>query len=708
MKHLLVPYPALLLDKKGTFDKTLFLDDPRFFACNLFPKTGDSAVRLIDDPSLPDQKYILEISSDGVSIRAASETALQYGLVTLKQLVNQYKEHLPCLTIEDQPLNRHRAVQICTGQLNVDYRKDWFFTFVQDIAMLKATHLYLYFEMDYPFSCLPHYRRKGQITTEDLRELIRFAQIYKITVVPCINVLGHCGDFLSYQIHNDLKEYDADSQNPLYSFSSSLCIHSQKVRSLVENMINEICDLFPSDIIHVGGDEVDMIGKCPQCKTEFEKLGKNGIYLQYFLFINSILKSRGRKMGLWSDEVLIMEPDSSFWCYRKEQCDPSKRSQDFAFLDQMRDNVIFYDWFYNGESKISQKFFADNNLPFIACASTLSCYVSSCIPAQGFTQHALYSNAEKKGTIGMLTTDWINQTCSHAELHTFSLAAGLALNWCGCGDSFCKNSTLQEFLKAFSFQKFRISDDSLSEYLFYAGDFRSELLSLFPPELRGVTLRKCVFATANPLNFSMLYSHCLSGENIKKYRDCVQHLQKLFSEIDLKNQNKFFFIYKLPLIVHRVLCLRYEKFDRAFQKYDLAAKIQFSDPKQFQKLLSDAADLIRSHKEDNLEALQFAQDCSEIFGLENSPVLRMRETISNIDRLADFILSLRDGHRLLPAIHRIARFLFSRPQTYYWECGSYDWMKENQDFVSFDEDNDPAVAVLQTFASKLDDTSDQN
>lgn len=152
MKHLLVLYPSLLLDKKGTFDKTLFLDDPRFFACNLFPKTGDSAIRLIDDPSLPDEKYILEISSDGVSIRAASDIALQYGLVTLKQLVNQYKEHLPCLTIEDQPANRHRAVQICTGQLNADYRKDWFFLSFRTLPCSKQRTFLSILKWIIPFS----------------------------------------------------------------------------------------------------------------------------------------------------------------------------------------------------------------------------------------------------------------------------------------------------------------------------------------------------------------------------------------------------------------------------------------------------------------------------------------------------------------------------------------------------------------------------
>lgn len=702
MKHLLVPYPSFLRETGGTLKGTPRIADPAFARLGLLPCQGDVAVRLSTDGAFPCGKYTLSVGENSVAICGADETALQYGIVTLAQLTKQYGSSIPCMYIEDAPANRHRAVQISLGQLNVDYKKDWFHAYVKELAMLKATHLYLYFEMDYPFLCLPYYRRKGQAAQEDLRELIKFAASYRITVVPCINVLGHCGDFLSYQIHSGLKEYDPERENPLYSASAALCPNSEEVRRLVRAMIDEICDLFPSEIIHVGGDEVESIGTCPACRPEFEKYGKNGLYLKYFLFINSLLEKRGRKMGIWADEVLIMEPESSFWRYRKEQCDASKREQDFRLLDALRGNTIFYDWYYNGASRVSQEFFAENRLVFIACASTHGCYASAPIPAQGYAQHALYSGAEQLGAAGMLTTDWINQTCSHAELHSFSLASGLALNWCGCGGTFCRNATLQEFRRAYSFQKFGIKDDSLLDYLSYAGDFGSELLSLFPPKLRGAAFRKCVYGTSDPLTFSMAYSPYLAGEQKKKYAECTARLRALYEKIPKDGQNRYFFIYKLPAVLHTLLEKRYAAFDSAFIHYDRAAKAQPHDGKTFREELEKAADLILAHKADHREAMDFAQACSDVLGLERSPVLRLRETLRNIDRLADFIRSMADGRRLLPSVSRIGKFLFRRPQTYYWEPGEGDWVHEDERYISFGEDNDPAYAALQGFAAEND------
>ena len=699
MSHYLVPKPKTLIDENGTLQGKLYLSDKNFARLHFFPARGKVKIKISYNASLS-ESYHLDITQTGVTICSRDELCAQYALATLCQLVKQYDDELPCMHIEDSPANEHRAVQICWGQVCVEYKKDWMEKLVFQLALLKATHLYLYIEMYYPFLCLTYYRRKGKITQADIKELIALADIYHITIVPCMNVLGHCGDFLSYQIHNDLKEYDAKEQNPRYSFSNSLCTHSDKVREMVSAMITEICDLFPSDIIHVGGDEVDLIGKCPDCAPDREKYGKNGIYLQYFRYINSLLRARGRKMGVWADEVLIMEPECRFWNWRKQECEPEKFDQDMEILNELRDNVIFYDWFYNGASRLTQEFFHKHNLQFIACSSTFTCYMTSPALGQAYAEHALYSSAEELGAIGMLTTDWINQIGLHAELAWFPFSSALALNWCGCGKNFCKNCDLDEFLQAFSFQAYGVKDNTLVDYLRYAGDFESELVSAFPPTLRGLAIRKMVLSTTNPLTFSMLYSPYLKGENFEKYKRRVERLETLFTKIDVSKQDKYFFINKIALICHKTLVKRYEKIDLAWVEYDNAAKAQPHDKKAFKQCLKNAAKLIRSHKNDLADAIAFAKQCTAVFGLEPSPILRLAKMEKNIDRLADFILSLQDGHRLLPTFNRISKFLFSTPENSYWENGSYDWMFEKVIYRCFDEDNNPGPAAPIGFASE--------
>lgn len=700
MAHYLVPYPQTVVSQDGVLKGKLCLPDNAFLHLKLFSLHGNVKIKIAYNANLPDE-YQIEIKETGVTVHGKTVLSVQYALITLYQLVKQYGEELPCVRIADSPKNQHRAVQICLGQVCVNYRSDWMKKLIFQLALLKATHLYLYFEMDYPFLCLPYYRRKGQITQDDIKELIALADIYHITIVPCINVLGHCGDFLSYQIHSDLQEYDAKAHNPRYSFSNSLCTHSEKVREMVKSMIEEICDLFPSDIIHVGGDEVDLIGKCPQCAPDRDKYGKNGIYLQYFSYINGLLKARGKKMGIWADEVLIMEPECRFWNFRKHECSPEKFEQDMEIIDELRDNTIFYDWFYNGASRLTQEFFHNHNLQFIACSSTFTCYMTSPALGQAYAEHALYSTAEELGAIGMLTTDWINQIGLHAELGWFPMASGLTLNWCGCGEKFTKNCTLDEFLQAYSFQAYGIADKSLIEYLRYAGDFESELVTMFPPHLRGLAIRKMVFSTTNPLTFSMLYAPSLKGENFELYKKHVEKLETLFSKIDVSAQDPYFFINKIALISHQTLVKRYERIDLALTEYDKAAKAQPYDKKAFKKHLNQSASLIRGHKSELAEAMQFANQCSEIFGLEPSPIIRLKKMSKNIDRLADFIHSLKDGHRLLPTFNRIAKFLFSTPENSYWENGSIDWLYEKAPYCSFDEDNNPAPAAPNGFASEI-------
>lgn len=536
-----------------------------------------------------------------------------------------------------------------------------------------------------------------------MRTLVAFAKKYHITVVPAINVLGHCGDLLSYQQYGDLKEYDADAQNPKYSQSFSLCVSSPRVKELLADMIDEICGLFDSEIIHVGGDEVSLIGKCPSCRPLREKYGKNGLYLRHFIYINDLLKSYGRTMGVWGDEVLIMEPESSYWCYRKQECEPDKYDQDLKLLDELRDNTIFYDWYYNGGSIISQKFFARNNLRFIACSSTFSCYVTGQSLGQTRTQHALYSTAEQFDQCeGFITADWINHTGAHAEMQYFSLAGGAVMAWAGCGDIFARNQSLESFQKAYSFQRYKTTDGSLTDYYKYSGDFCSELLELFPPTLRGVALRKVAFFNDNPLLFSVIYGPYLKGKLIDKYEKRVGRLKELFDKIDLSKQDKYFFINRSPLIIHTLLLKRYKAFDEAYVFYDKAARMQYGNQTEFENCLKAAAQRILAHKHDFDEATEYIKKAHALLGLEKGPLLRIRQTLKNIDRMASFILSLSDNRRMLPTFYNIYRLLFSHPNHGYWESGVIDWINEKTPYRSYEVDQDMAAAAPHAFASEID------
>lgn len=112
MELLLTPYPRKTVIGSGTNRNRLFVPSSCPHANTLFPTRGDSEIRF-EFKALAPHEYILEISADSVTVYGCDERAQFYGLVTLRQLVNQFGNRLPAITVEDRPVHLHRAVQLC-------------------------------------------------------------------------------------------------------------------------------------------------------------------------------------------------------------------------------------------------------------------------------------------------------------------------------------------------------------------------------------------------------------------------------------------------------------------------------------------------------------------------------------------------------------------------------------------------------------------
>ena len=699
MKYNLVPYPKTIETREGSNRHTLYVEgDIAANAGGLFPHAGDLAITFqkTDRAPHPDA-YELIIEPDAVLIRGEDEKCRFYGLVTLYQLVLQFGTNLPLLRIADYAVTPHRAVQLCYGQMLVDYKPDFAENFVREMALLKATHIYLYLEMDYAYEALPQSKRKGQITPQDVQKLKALAKKYFIRIVPAVNILGHSGDFLAHQINDKYKE--SDPKDGKLISSSALCPLSEAWREKAKQILTQLIADFDSEMIHVGGDEVKQMGVCRICHPQAEELGKIGVYLNYFIFVNDFLKAHGKKMGLWSDQVLILCDGSRFWEWRQDEIDRTKFDGYYRQLELLKDNTVFYDWWYSGESSATQNFFESHGFRYIATASTSGNGTLCTAISHTLFQHALYRTAlRSKSCLGTLTADWYNVMTNHAQQQYFNFAGGLALSWCGCDDTFLDGQSKREFERAYSAIHYGVRDDSLLDYMHYSGDFSSDLLCLFDENFRGVLLRKNIFGTDNPLHLIIYYSKYFEDGKLEAYRQKVEKLQKLWDKISWKNED---YSLRLPLIVHRHILSRMQRFFAAYEEYAAAAEIQYSDKRAFRRHLTKAAHILGQSVQDYPEAIRYARYCTDVLGLDNASFLRVKDNCKNIRKLRAFLLSLRNGKRPLPTIDNICRLLFHPFPSLFAEPNQREWANEPRRFRSYDVDNHQ-YDLFSKFASEID------
>lgn len=308
-------------------------------------------INLVVDPAFEKDAYKLEVTSGGVLIKG-SPSGLFYGMQTLIQLMPAVMGApvlLPQISIEDKPRFGYRGAMLDVGR--------YFFTvdevkrFIDQMAFYKLNIFHFHLTEDggwrveirkYPklteigawrrgtqtsrqpdgFDKLPH---GGFYTQEELRELVAYAQQRHITIVPEIDMPGHTMSALAAY-----PEYSCTGGPfkvlEMWGIQKDiLCAGNEATFGFVEDILDELLDIFPSPIIHVGGDEApkERWSKCPKCQERIRKEGlKDEHELQsYFIGrISRYLEQKGRKLLGW-DEILEggLTPNAMVMSWRGEK-----------------------------------------------------------------------------------------------------------------------------------------------------------------------------------------------------------------------------------------------------------------------------------------------------------------------------------------------------------------------------------------------------
>lgn len=296
---------------------------------------------------IPDEGYQLEIDEAGVRLTAKTETGLFYGKQTLLQLLTP--NGLPYVKINDQPRFPYRGLHLDVSRHFFDKEEVKKLMNVMSYYKLNTLHLHLTdaggwrLQIDkYPkltqegaFRTQSDWREwwdngkdrqylkegtegayGGYYTKDDIRDMLAYAAEKHITIIPEIEFPAHSDEvFVAYP------ELCCAGKSHT---SGDFCIGNPKTFEFMENVLTEVIELFPSEYIHIGGDEA---GKntwktCPKCQAlmKKEKLA-NVDELQSYMIrkAEEFLNSKGRHLIGW-DEILEggLAPEATVMSWRGE------------------------------------------------------------------------------------------------------------------------------------------------------------------------------------------------------------------------------------------------------------------------------------------------------------------------------------------------------------------------------------------------------
>lgn len=303
-------------------------------------------------PQLPSpESYTLSVTSQRIEIRATSGAGLFYGMQTLLQLMQPASTgsySVPSVEIEDTPRFAYRGLMLDVSRHFST--KEFIKKQIDALAYYKINRLHLHLTdaagwrleiKKYPlltdfaaWRTDPTWKKwwnggrkylrydepgasGGYYTQDDICEILEYARQHYITVIPEIEMPSHSEEVLA--------AYPQLSCSGEPYKNSDFCVGNEETFTFLENVLTEVMELFPSEYIHVGGDEAGKSAwkTCPKCQKRMkdEHLA-NVDELQSYLIhrIEKFLNNHGRRLLGW-DEILQggIAPNATVMSWRGEE-----------------------------------------------------------------------------------------------------------------------------------------------------------------------------------------------------------------------------------------------------------------------------------------------------------------------------------------------------------------------------------------------------
>jgi hexosaminidase len=357
----LIPFPAKPTLRSGSFaldpaTSVVVSDDLRVqaellrdqirpaigFGLPIRSSSTGSRIALALDPSLASlgaEGYRLTVDTEEVAIRAPKAAGILHGSQTLRQLlppeifrrapVVGASWTIPAVEIEDRPRFGWRGSHLDVARHFMP--KEFVLKHIDLLALHKFNvfHWHLTDDQGWRIDIQKYPKltavgaHAGFYAQDDVREVVRYAADRGITVLPEIEMPGHATAAIAAypELGNTGKPIEVRTK---WGISEHVLGVTDNVLRFFENVLEEVLDLFPSEFIHVGGDECPRTEwrQTPAAQERMKKEGlKNEDELQswFIRHFDSWLAKRGRRLVGW-DEILEggLAPGATVMSWRGE------------------------------------------------------------------------------------------------------------------------------------------------------------------------------------------------------------------------------------------------------------------------------------------------------------------------------------------------------------------------------------------------------
>ena len=252
---------------------------------------------LVIDDKFNEEGYVLDADPNRIIIAARTAEGLFYGAQTLRQLIHRGEANqgrIPAVTIRDWPQMRWRGVHddISRGPVpTLDYFKKQ----IRTCAAYKLNLFALYIEHVFDYQSHPLIAPKeGSLNAAEIKELVRYAKRYYVTILPEQQAFGHLHHVLKNEVYNDLAETP---------HGHVLAPVNEKSYELIKDLYAELVPLFPSPLFHIGSDETFELGR-GQTQERAKEVGLGRIYLEHLKRVSEIMKPYNKRLMFWGDVAM--------------------------------------------------------------------------------------------------------------------------------------------------------------------------------------------------------------------------------------------------------------------------------------------------------------------------------------------------------------------------------------------------------------------
>ncbi|MDR0409223.1 MAG: family 20 glycosylhydrolase [Spirochaetaceae bacterium] len=290
-------------------------------------KRADEKTAVLHFQKIKDKRYgfyRVHTKTDGIFVQYTSAGSARDAAATLvaSGIYDDAKKELSftCGKIEDWPDAKYRGVMLDPARLHIDLDLLRARIRLMARAKLNVLHLHLLDNERYAIrsEAVPSLNENPifkQYGIQEMRELVAYAKGLGVTILPEIDYPGHALFTLE-----KMPELKCESDGERIGIWT-LCLANEGTYDLLERLIAEISDIFPSEYVHIGGDEFsfsDILDqypgyeyawdKCDHCKKEMaekECIDVYDYFCHYLKRVHAIAAKYNKKIMLWSDSIDI-------------------------------------------------------------------------------------------------------------------------------------------------------------------------------------------------------------------------------------------------------------------------------------------------------------------------------------------------------------------------------------------------------------------